>query len=869
MLANGRKFKPQLASMPGASAPSTAAHGPSRIPSRRLGLAGLLFLGASALAIGSLPPGLSLLFGLGASLLVGAWLVALPGHGPPDGLAPRALALLALWTLLQCVPLPPWLLLRLSPGSAEIWRNALALAGEARSWAPLSLAPGQTLMEAAKWGGYAGLCLLGAWWARHRGLSLLCWAVVGLSLTVGAVTVLHGLLDARTIFGIYTPIHNFPRWTRGPLLNVNHLSAYLSLGFYAALALLLGERSPSLRSAAALLASAAALVVGVVALASRAAVVSLALGGLLMPVVLLEGTQGKRLQQRRQLQQKTLVTLLGVFGVGIALALYGFGDGISKGLGEKNFSKIQTARDSLGMIRDFWLTGVGRGAFEGAFFRYKSPGDHEAWARPENLLAQWASEWGLPAALLALSALLLALARARGWRASRTARILALGLLMLVIHNLLDFNLEVPAVAGLAAVLLGALTGLQSASPQPSLNPAHQRSFASLVAATTVAAASLGWLWGPELPLRQRAEAHALLKQAQQQEEPLDLQPFREWVKRYPADPYFAAAAGAVVSRTQPAASIRWFGWALRRGPNVGVIRLGLAEALARAGYRRQGLLEVRLAMERDPTVLPRAIPLARALARTPEELFACAPPEPQRFLFLEGVARALPHEGELFRSLRQQILQQTPCVGFLQESAMKEQLDAYEAQREPCAGPMGREACRRGMEDALARMQPCTGLREQTARLRSDLLWTVGERKAALQVLEESCDAAADLTVCLRRVAERAADLQDQERLRRAVRVVTSRRCQAPAECAVAWGWAARLHERAGDLPSALVAATKGTEQDPNNLDLRYQQAMIALRMGAHERAELLLRQILARKPDHKQARAKLSELGRGRPAP
>ncbi|MCS6900805.1 MAG: O-antigen ligase family protein [Myxococcales bacterium] len=855
--------------MSGASEPSTTNQGSARTPSRRLGLAGLLFLGISVLAIGSLPPGLSLLFGLGASLLVGVWLLALPGHGPPDGLAPRTLALLALWTLLQCVPLPFWLLSRISPESAQIWHQALTLAGETRTWVPLSLAPGQTLMEAAKWGGYAGLCMLGAWWARHRGLTFLCWAVVGLSLTVGVVTVLHGIFDAQTIFGIYKPIHNFPRWTRGPLLNVNHLSAYLSLGVYAAFALLLGERSLSLRARAVLLISAAALVVGVVALASRAGVFALTLGGLLMPVVLLEGSQGKRLQQRRQLQRKALLTLLGVFGVGIALALYGFGDGIVKGLGEKNFSKIQTARDSLPMIRDFWLTGVGRGAFEGPFFYYKSPGDHEAWARPENILIQWASEWGLPISLLAFSTLFFALFRAHYWRSSRTARLLALGLCMLLLHNLLDFNLEVPAVAGLAFVLFGALTGLQRATLQPSHHPARQRALATLVAASTAAAAAVGWLWGPELPLLLRAEAYALLKRAQHQEEHVDLQPFQRWIKRYPSDPYFAAAAGAVISRSRPVASIRWFGWAIRRGPNVGVIRLGLAEALARAGYRQQGLLEVRLAMERDPTVLPRAIPLARALAQTSEELLACAPPEPQRLLFLEGVARKLPPEGELFRSLRQHILQQTPCVGFLQESVMKELLEDYEAQRGPCAGPRGREACRRTMEDVLARMQPCTSLRELTSRLRSDLLWTVGERETAVQELEASCDTSLDLTACLRRVAERSADLQDQERLRRVVRVVTSRRCQDPPDCAAAWSWAARLHERAGDLPSALVAATKAAEQDSNNLDLRYQQAMIALRMGAHERAEALLKQILARRPDHKQARAKLNELNRGRPTP
>lgn len=820
-----------------------------------------VFLGGAVMAIGAIPPNITLFFCLGSSVILGGWLLLGSGRIPPIPIISWVFLFLALWTLIQCFPLPISVLAKISPGSAEIWRQSLRLANETNpTGAPLTLAPEQTWLEASKWGAYAGLSFLGAWWARYRGISTILWAVLSLSLCVGTVTVLHGLWDAQTIFGIYKPLHTFPRWTRGPLLNVNHLSAYLSLGFYAALALLLGDRTPSIKRATLLFGGALALVVGILALASRAAVVALLLGGLLMPLVLLEDGRGKRSLQRKQIQQKALITLVAVFGTGATLALYGFEEGISKGLGEKNFSKLQVAYDSLKMIQDFWLTGVGRGAFEGVFFYYKSAGDYEAWGHPENLLVQWASEWGIPVTLLALGGISWAVFRSP-WRASRSARVLMLGLGMLLLHNLLDFNLEVPAIGGLVATLWGAVTGGYLSSKKE-ISTSRQRIFLLIALACTVLTTLFAWSKHPEIPLLERKEAYQILQRAQQSEEPLELDTFQAWMRRYPADPYFPAAAGLLLGRTDPSKAMSWFAWALRRGPNLGVIRLGLAEVLGRSGYREQALLEVRLAVERDPSSLFRAIGLVGYLATSLDDIRIATPKSNLAILFQEGIAKRILHRREIFSALRHEILQRSPCIGWLQESIFREQLADLNTNSPPCSNLNGKESCLKHMEETLSRIHDCPNLKEIHTRLHAEFIWTLGNQTQALEELERACSQSDDLVACFQLLAEWASNTTDSSRLRRAINLVRSRRCQNPSSCAATWAWSAGLLQRAQDLPAALLALEKASEQDPQNPDFLYQQVVLCQKMNANERALQILRKIVARFPGYQPARIKLSEL-------
>ena len=144
--------------------------------------------------------------------------------------------------------------------------------------------------------------------------------------------------------------------------------------------------------------------------------------------------------------------------------------------------------------------------------------------------------------------------------------------------------------------------------------------------------------------------------------------------------------------------------------------------------------------------------------------------------------------------------------------------------------------------------------------RLRGELQWATGDRREALQSLEASCDGLdGDLGPCMSRLAERAAEVRDVELLRRALRVAVARQCQDATSCGRGWHWAAQQYERAGDVPAALVAITKACEHDSSSIDLRYEQARVALAAGAPGRAEQVLTQILLRRPGDARAQQQL----------
>src|SRR5678816_246011 len=109
-----------------------------------------------------------------------------------------------------------------------------------------------------------------------------------------------------------------------------------------------------------------------------------------------------------------------------------------------------------------WLTGLGRGTFAVAFPRWQTAHSTLTFTfeYPENLPLQLATELGIPATLglLAVAA----------WATLRTARagngrplVLAAwaGVGALVLHDLFDFALELPACATAAAVALGIASG--------------------------------------------------------------------------------------------------------------------------------------------------------------------------------------------------------------------------------------------------------------------------------------------------------------------------------------------------------------------------------------------------------------------------
>jgi len=142
--------------------------------------------------------------------------------------------------------------------------------------------------------------------------------------------------------------------------------------------------------------------------------------------------------------------------------------------------RVQIWEDTVELVRDYPLAGVGLGGYTAAIHRYQTAAPMRTIGMAHNDYLQLAAELGLPA-----FAVLLLLA---GWtvlsaiRASSSPapkrRYLGLGCLgalaALALHSLVDFNLYLPANAAVLAWIAGLATALPSL-PKPLLNNSSSR----------------------------------------------------------------------------------------------------------------------------------------------------------------------------------------------------------------------------------------------------------------------------------------------------------------------------------------------------------------------------------------------------------
>lgn len=836
----------------------------------RLALAALLVLAFAVLALGCLYPLAACVFGLAAAAL-SAWAL---GRASPDEARPPpvvwAFVAGALVCLAQSIPLPLRWLTALAPSNADTWARALApLGAPPPSFAPLSLAPELTRVEAVKWLTYAAIAWVGALWVRRYRLESVAELVLGLAFAVGLITVAHGALGLQSVYGFYEPRITFPRWRIGPLLNANHLSGYLNLGVFAGLGLLLTAHRRRTARTAMLLVATCGLIMGVVLLASRAAVLLLVVGAV-ASLPLARGRGRGHGDGRRNRGPNAALWVVGLLVTGVLLALYGYRETVINDLRDKDITKLYVARDALALARDHWLFGVGRGAFEGAFFAYKKvPGDL-TWTHPENIVAQWATEWGLPASLAVFALFVYAFARAGAWRARTVGRLLALALGVLALHNLADFSLEVPGVAALAAFIAGALTGRDTPdgrrhpaptgeTPKRAKAPTKRPVASWALPAPLAALALVSAAAQPQLLSELRRSAFDLARGGPDDTSFVEL---RGLMLRFPAEPYFPLAGGLLAVKRRVGDGLPWFNRALERAPEVGGVHLALADVLSAVGLRSQALLEVRLAIQSDHALAGRAARLAARLEGPAEDLLEALPEgHPAYAHYLEGLVTYLPPESDVAPTVRASLLERQPCSLVARGAEARARLREASDPEGECANEDAKERCRARVEDELSRLALCPGGAEPAAMLHADWAWAHGDKQAALAELDALCARlSGSVTPCLERLAERSAESHDIDRMNRAMRAVAARRCTGAEACASAWGWSAEVHLRNGDPASAFAAAGRAVDSNPTDLRLRRLYAEIAIRIGAFERAVRAYEYIVERSPNDGSARTRLA---------
>ncbi len=750
---------------------------------------------------------------------------------------------LAAYCLLQAAPMPIAWLRTIAPANADVWDRCLLPFGEqGPSWAPVSLDPGASLVEALKWATYAAVFTVSVHVAAARGATYGVATVFFAALAAALVTLAHGLAGATAVYGLYSPTFALAPWHIGPLLNGNNLAGYLNLGALAGTGLLIARRPTLPRWA---LAPAIATIIGVeITSASRGGVLSLPVG--LVTVALL--VRPNRRAEPATVRATSSVILLTAAG-GTLLAGLGGTYGVWSELSERSLLKVSMLTWAKPLVGDHPLLGIGRGAFESVFPLYRQHPGNVVFTHAENFPAQWAAEWGIPVALAALGAFAWAMApRRMGIRHSAIAAGAWVGVVVVLAQNLFDLALEVPGVCIALAATLGSLWGESHRSRQSAT--VEQRvlsSTQSSAAAAGAMAAGLGLVGGAaQLGMHDVGserthfqEALAAPPQAVRASASSLRDELRRSMMRHPAESYFPLVGALLAHRVGGGNPMLWLQRSLERAPVNGRAHLLLAEVLAARGARQQALAELRRCALDDDALVTRAAAAATRHARTFEDLLQAVPDGRAGAAMLAAVGATLatePAAEELrARSDREAIFRDPSLLDpRIREADAKIRAIASRTS----AGCADRKVCRAeilAQADAIAAIVPD---RSVATQIRARLLAADGNATEAVRLLAATCNQASDRVPCLAVRVQAAAQVKAPELLDAASKDLLSAVCMSAVVCAENASWLASLRQERGERGAAVALLERAARESPSN-DARWMAlATAASAAGAHARA-------------------------------
>ncbi|MEE8411246.1 MAG: O-antigen ligase family protein, partial [Acidobacteriota bacterium] len=334
-----------------------------------------------------------------------------------------------------------------------------------------SLTPSAGIDAMSRFASYVWIAFAAAVGLRTR--SALRWiaAAIAISASVQGLYGAFELLSGRQhILGYAKEFYT--NEATGTFINRNHYAGYLAMAMPVTLALLTsplpGARFPGWRQRLLRLMKPRALLrvlslgglgciwIGVVLSYSRAglavAVIGTAFAGF--------GLWGKRL---------ALWLLVGSLAIPTVFLLYQDVRAPGARLGDlavdvrSDRGRLPAWRSTARMAADHWMIGTGFGSFDAAFPLYRPPSIRARWQHAHNDWLQSAAEGGWLTPILVLAIGVPVFRRRGATTSSKFACAIRLGalagILAVALHSFVDFPLKIPAVAVLAAVLIGIRCG--------------------------------------------------------------------------------------------------------------------------------------------------------------------------------------------------------------------------------------------------------------------------------------------------------------------------------------------------------------------------------------------------------------------------
>lgn len=510
---------------------------------------------------------------------------------------------LALFCLLQALPVPVHWVNTLAPQNADIWARALKpFALPAPEFASLSLAPGRSVIEALKFSSYAVVFAVSARVSREQGLQRMMVLVFASTLALATVTAAHQLVGAERLYGQYSPLNAF---SIAPLLNPNNRAGYLNLGFFCGLGLLFRTES---RPYLGLLGLGLCFIAAEVILCRSLGGTSCLAIGWGCVVLLALPSALRRRRSRRDLGPLAQTAILASIGlVAVLLALAGQGSG-TLGLDAHSWQKADLWRRAWILAREHFAFGIGRGAFASVFSAYQEPGKNMMFEHAENFPIQWAAEWGVPVTALALLGIVWCLRPLFSSRSHKSPlrRCALVGVGVLLLQNLADLALEIPAVVALLCCVLGAVVGTAQRESETNGGQTDDVVGGHILLASsalTFVCSGLALAFGSESPARLRHDLFDELATHPGAPSAAFWKDLELAVRAFPAEPYFPllGSSAALAAGTNP---LPWIARALERNPGSAPTQLQLARILRARGATSQALGALRTAIELDPSLV-------------------------------------------------------------------------------------------------------------------------------------------------------------------------------------------------------------------------------------------------------------------------
>lgn len=692
-----------------------------------------------------------------------------------------------LWTVVQRLPLPITLLEFVSPARLEVLRTSSLVGSEPR-WLPLTLDPGRTEEQIVVGSAIVAAYIVGRVVAAMEGRRVVIHAVVASTALMALVGFGHEVAAANRVFGLHTPQTTAPQLL-APLLNNNHLGGYLAFGVPLAIGLALGERQPERRNLAIILATLCGS--GALVASSRGAVLSLVIG------LGLVGSVAFRTAADRRKQLSWIIAVAGlILGVG---SYFGLGPLLQE-FENGDYTKLELAARSLELVAAFPVAGVGRGSFAAAFARLE---ESSAWATtPENIAVVWASEWGLIAFALMVWVLVPVVVRA-----SRSEKIevacAAMAVTALVVHDLVDFVLEMPGVVVVATLVLASL------APRSSLHDSRRFFFATLVVVSAACA-----ILAPHTPA---ARPEAMIDELRRTE---DVDEVAQRVAAlHPLDPALVLWVGHAYSKRGNLRSFQWFNRAMSLSPEWPSAHVLAADGLLRLGSVRQALLEIREAELRMPGSARDVA--CRALGRASPELVIELAPSPAH-RYVDSLAGCEAATGLDAHALNSDI----ESVG----------IHIREGRRAVRENDLARaySHARRAREIAPDDEKPLILLAEIT--------WREEGAREGLEILSQVQSPSAQ---ALRLQARLATNANDEPAKNQALESLRRLAAGSPTALANVWAFEGRLEEEQGNLGRSLQAFERSNQLNPNNSKYLSSIARVAAAAGQTSRARAAWRRL------------------------